>query len=83
MWILYGFLNFVSGNNSIIVIYRRHEWRQLEGKVGKARNLYSKWVYDSYLRNYYYIFMIIKIFLFLKNYLVNGQGNARLYFKRK
>ena len=36
------FFNFVSGNNSIIVITKRLEWRQLEGKVGKVRNFYSK-----------------------------------------
>ena len=31
---------------------RRFELRQLEGKVGKARNIYSKWFYGYYLRNY-------------------------------
>ena len=39
MWILSGFFNFVLGNNPIIVIARKFKWRQIEGKVWKARNI--------------------------------------------
>ena len=43
---LCSFLNFVPGNKSIIVIARILEWRQLEGKVRKARNILFQMIPD-------------------------------------